>query len=107
MEGLMQVPYNASVRLMLSLLERNVLPDTVARKLTRLLLASRLRWGYQPSSQLQLSHLIQFAHCQSLLSSSLSFFLFFFPLKCIYMHAHVDRNPSSLIDFAALNTRRP
>ncbi|RWR80305.1 S-coclaurine N-methyltransferase-like protein [Cinnamomum micranthum f. kanehirae] len=62
MEDLIQVPYNASVRLMLSLLERNVLPDTVARKLARLLLASRLRWGYQPSSQLQLSHLIQFAH---------------------------------------------
>ncbi|MCL7036210.1 hypothetical protein MKW94_030593 [Papaver nudicaule] len=62
METLIQVPYNATVRVMLSSLERNLLPDVVIRKLTKLLLASRLRLGYKPSSEIQLSDLIQFAH---------------------------------------------
>nr|AXJ91468.1 coclaurine-N-methyltransferase 3 [Nelumbo nucifera] len=62
MDALIQVPYDATVRLMLSSLERNLLPDVVIRRLTRLLLASRLRWGYKPSSQLQLSDLLQFVH---------------------------------------------
>nr|POF16055.1 (s)-coclaurine n-methyltransferase [Quercus suber] len=56
----MQVPYEATVRLMLGSLERNLLPDAVIRKLIRLLLPTRLRSGYKPSAQLQLSQLLQF-----------------------------------------------
>ncbi|XVE97724.1 hypothetical protein REPUB_Repub03eG0043200 [Reevesia pubescens] len=62
MEGLMQAPYDVTVRFMLASLERNLLPDAVIRRLTRLLLASRLRFGYKPSIELQLSDLLQFAH---------------------------------------------
>ncbi|MBA0719414.1 hypothetical protein Golax_007101 [Gossypium laxum] len=62
MEGLMQVPYDVTVRFMLTSLERNLLPDAIIRRLTRLLLASRLRSGYKPSTELQLSDLLQFAH---------------------------------------------
>lgn len=58
----MQAPYDASVRLMLASLERNLLPDAVIRRLTRLLLASRLRSGYKPTSELQLSDLLNFVH---------------------------------------------
>jgi len=66
MVGLMQVPYDATVRLMLSTLERNLLPDAVIRRLTRLLLAGRLRSGYKPSSELQLSDLLEFVLCNPL-----------------------------------------
>ena len=59
----MQMPYNVTVSFMLASLERNLLPDAVIRRLTRLLLASRLRSGYKPSSDLQLSDLMQFVHC--------------------------------------------
>ena len=62
MTGVMQVPYDATVRLMLASLERNLLPDAVVRRLTRLLLASRLRSGYKLSAELQLSSLLHFAH---------------------------------------------
>uniref|UniRef100_A0A2N9HHY6 (S)-coclaurine N-methyltransferase n=1 Tax=Fagus sylvatica TaxID=28930 RepID=A0A2N9HHY6_FAGSY len=62
MEGLIKVPYETTVRLMVASLERNLLPDTVIRRLTRLLLAARLRSGYKPSAQLQLSDLLQFIH---------------------------------------------
>ncbi|OMO66976.1 Mycolic acid cyclopropane synthase [Corchorus capsularis] len=62
MEGLMQAPYEVTVRFMLASLERNLLPDTVIRRLTRLLLASRLRSGYRPSAELQLSDLLQFVN---------------------------------------------
>lgn len=62
MDSLVQVPYDATVRLMLASLERNLLPDQVVRRLTRLLLSSRLRSGYRPSAHLQLSHLLHFAH---------------------------------------------
>ncbi|XP_057989114.1 (S)-coclaurine N-methyltransferase-like isoform X2 [Hevea brasiliensis] len=61
-EGLIQQPYNASVRVMLASLERNVLPDAIIRSLTRLLLAARLRSAYKPSSELQLSDLLNFVH---------------------------------------------
>ncbi|TQD71021.1 hypothetical protein C1H46_043447 [Malus baccata] len=60
MNRVMQAPYDASVRFALASLERNLLPDAVVRRLTRLLLASRLRSGYRPSSELQLSDLLQF-----------------------------------------------
>lgn len=59
----MKAPYDATVRFMLASLERNLLPDGVIRRLTRLLLASRLCSGYRSSTELQLSHLLQFAHC--------------------------------------------
>lgn len=62
MDAITQMPYNATVRLMLGSLERNLLPDSVIRRLTRLLLAARLRSGYKPSQELQLSHLLQFVH---------------------------------------------
>ncbi|KAF6164754.1 hypothetical protein GIB67_041006 [Kingdonia uniflora] len=61
MEVLTQVPYNATVRMMLALLERNILPDLLIRRLTRLLLASRLKDGYKNSSELQITDLLRFA----------------------------------------------
>lgn len=73
MEGIMQLSYDTAVKLMLSALERNLLPDAITRRLTRLLLATRLRSGYKTSSQLQLSQLISFVHC--ILSSSLSYLI--------------------------------
>ncbi|ONI33134.1 hypothetical protein PRUPE_1G407700 [Prunus persica] len=60
MNRIMQPTYDATVRFALSSLERNLLPDAVVRRLTRLLLASRLRSGYKPTSELQLSDLLQF-----------------------------------------------
>ncbi|KAL6212260.1 hypothetical protein ACLB2K_017481 [Fragaria x ananassa] len=63
MDRVMQAPYDATVRFALASLERNLLPDAVIRRFTRLLLASRLRSGYQPSSELQLSQLLQFVKC--------------------------------------------
>jgi (S)-coclaurine N-methyltransferase len=65
MEEIMQLPYNTTVKLMLGSLERNLLPDAVIRRLTRLLLATRLRSSYKSSSELQLSDLLQFVHCTS------------------------------------------
>ncbi|KAL3361066.1 hypothetical protein AABB24_014132, partial [Solanum stoloniferum] len=62
MDAIVQKPYDATVRLMMASLERNLLPDTVIRRLIRLLLAGRLRSGYKPSSELQLSDLLQFVH---------------------------------------------
>ncbi|GMG99129.1 hypothetical protein Nepgr_000969 [Nepenthes gracilis] len=62
MEALIQLPYDAAARLMLASLERNLLPDAVIRRLIRILLAGRLRSGYKPSSELQLSDLLHFAH---------------------------------------------
>ncbi|KAF7830437.1 (S)-coclaurine N-methyltransferase [Senna tora] len=62
MEGMMRVPYESSVKLMLASLERNLLPDVLTRTLTRFLLSSRLHSGYKPSLQLQLSHLLEFVH---------------------------------------------
>ncbi|CAL5350450.1 unnamed protein product [Camellia sinensis] len=43
MDALVKVPYDATARLMVASLERNLLPDAVIRRLTRLLLSSRLR----------------------------------------------------------------
>lgn len=62
-DSLVHVPYDATVRLMLASLERNLLPDAVLRRLTRLLLASRLRSGYKSSAEIQSSSLLHFAHC--------------------------------------------
>lgn len=64
MDAIVRVPYEAAVRVALASLERNILPDPVVRRLTRLLLASRLRLGYRPSAELQLSQLIRFARCK-------------------------------------------
>ncbi|KAF5179256.1 (S)-coclaurine N-methyltransferase [Thalictrum thalictroides] len=61
MEGLIQAPYNVTVKMMLSSLERNILPDLVVRKLTKLLLSGRLRSGYKPTSEEQLSDILHFA----------------------------------------------
>ena len=55
--------YGAAARSALAALERNLLPDAVTRRLTRLLLAQRLRLGYLPSAPLQLQQLLLFAHC--------------------------------------------
>ncbi|KAL8522277.1 hypothetical protein ACS0TY_012419 [Phlomoides rotata] len=61
-DSIVHVPYGATVRLMLASLERSLLPDAVVRRLIRLLLASRLRSGYRPSADVQLSDLLHFAH---------------------------------------------
>ncbi|GLT75955.1 hypothetical protein SLA2020_476440 [Shorea laevis] len=62
MESVLQMPYDATVKFMLASLERNLLPDAVVRRLTRLLLASRLRSGYKTSAELQLDDLLRFVH---------------------------------------------
>ncbi|OEL35615.1 (S)-coclaurine N-methyltransferase [Dichanthelium oligosanthes] len=54
--------YAAATRSALVALERNLIPDVVVRRLTRLLLAQRLRQGYLPSAPLQLHQLLQFVH---------------------------------------------
>ncbi|XP_031487321.1 (S)-coclaurine N-methyltransferase-like [Nymphaea colorata] len=54
--------YDVTVKAMLGALERNLLPDIVIRRLTRLLLSSRLRLGYKPTAEQQLSDLLQFVH---------------------------------------------
>lgn len=60
MESLVKKPYDATVKVVLALLERNILPDALVRRLIRTLLASRLRLGYLPSAHLQLSDLLRF-----------------------------------------------
>ncbi|KAJ8470931.1 hypothetical protein OPV22_025274 [Ensete ventricosum] len=60
MEAIIRVPYKAAVRAALEALERNLLPDAVVRRLTRLLLAGRLRLCYLPSADLQLAQLLRF-----------------------------------------------
>jgi hypothetical protein len=69
--------YDASVRAGLAALERNILPDAVVRRLTKTLLASRLRLGYLPSADLQLSHLLHFVHCTVF---SIDLFLYSYPV---------------------------
>ncbi|CAK9317336.1 unnamed protein product [Citrullus colocynthis] len=60
MTEILQMPYDVAVRIALASLERNLLPDAVIRRFIRLLIANRLRSGYKPSSQLQLSDLLHF-----------------------------------------------
>ncbi|KVI01517.1 Mycolic acid cyclopropane synthase [Cynara cardunculus var. scolymus] len=60
MSNLVQVPYDATVKLMLVSLQRNLLPDAVIRRLTRLLLAGRLRSCFKPTAQQQLQDLLGF-----------------------------------------------
>ncbi|CAL9227809.1 unnamed protein product, partial [Arabidopsis halleri] len=60
MEKIIDVAYGASVKAGLTLLEKNLLPDLVIRRLTRLLLAGRLRSGYKPTAEMQLSDLLGF-----------------------------------------------
>ncbi|CAH2066026.1 unnamed protein product [Thlaspi arvense] len=62
MEKIVEVAYAASVKTALTLLEKNLLPDVVIRRLTRLLLASRLRSGYKPTAELQLSDILRFVN---------------------------------------------
>ncbi|XP_028807031.1 (S)-coclaurine N-methyltransferase [Neltuma alba] len=62
MEAILRLSYDTTVKIMSRSLERNLLPDVVVRRLTRLLLASRLRSGYKASSQPQLSDLLHFVH---------------------------------------------
>ncbi|GKD35823.1 hypothetical protein Tco_1251332 [Tanacetum coccineum] len=63
MSNLLQVPYDATVRLLMASLEHNLLPDAVTRRLTRMLLAGRLRSCFKPTSQQQLQDLMAFVHC--------------------------------------------
>jgi len=56
--------YTAAARSALAALERNLIPDAVTRRLTRLLLAQRLRQGYRPAAPLQLQQLLHFVHCE-------------------------------------------
>ncbi|KAK9076857.1 hypothetical protein SSX86_005191 [Deinandra increscens subsp. villosa] len=62
MSSLIQAPYDATVKLMMASLERNLLPDAVIRRLTRLLLSGRLRSCFKSTSQQQLQHLLEFVH---------------------------------------------
>ncbi|GKD22223.1 hypothetical protein Tco_1223926, partial [Tanacetum coccineum] len=62
MSKIVQVPYDATVKLMTASLERNLLPDAVIRKLTRLLLAGRLRSCFKPTCHEQLQELLAFVH---------------------------------------------
>jgi hypothetical protein len=64
MEKIIDVAYGASVKVGLTLLEMNLLPDIVIRRLTRLLLAGRLRSGYKPTAEMQLSDLLRFVDCK-------------------------------------------
>ncbi|KAG6383072.1 hypothetical protein SASPL_157190 [Salvia splendens] len=57
-DSILHVLYAATVRVMLASLERNLLLDAIMHRLTRLLLASRLRPGYRPSAETQLSDLV-------------------------------------------------
>ena len=57
------MPYEMSVKIMVGSLEKNLLPDAVISRLIRFLLASRLRSGYKPTSDLQLSDHLNFIHC--------------------------------------------
>ncbi|XP_074577572.1 (S)-coclaurine N-methyltransferase-like [Curcuma longa] len=63
MEAIVRMLYEAAVRAALVALERNLLPDALVRRLTRLLLARRLRLrlGYQPTAELQLEELVRFS----------------------------------------------
>lgn len=65
MTEILQMPYDVAVRIALASLERNLLPDVVIRRFIRLLIANRLRSGYKPSSQLQLSDLLHFVLCNA------------------------------------------
>ena len=94
MEGTMQLAYETVVKLMLAALERNVLPDVITRRLTRLLLATRLRSAYKPSSQLQLSDLLYFAHCTLSLSLSVTFsFSLLNPTSILVITLKIRTNP--------------
>ena len=73
-KGLKEKAYNAAVKTAMTALEKGLLPDSVIRRLTRLLLAARLRSGYHPSSELQLSHLLHFVHCTYYSSLSIASF---------------------------------
>ncbi|RRT63391.1 hypothetical protein B296_00012419 [Ensete ventricosum] len=65
MEAIIRVPYVAAVQAALAALERNLLPDAVVRRLTRLLLTGRLRLCYLPSADLQLAQLLRFKQCKA------------------------------------------
>ncbi|XP_010526043.1 PREDICTED: (S)-coclaurine N-methyltransferase-like isoform X1 [Tarenaya hassleriana] len=60
MERVIGVAYGGVVKAMLALLERNMIPDAVVRRLTRWLLAARLRSSYKSTAELQLSDLLSF-----------------------------------------------
>lgn len=76
-DSIVHVPYDGTVSLMLASLERNLLPDAVVRRLTRVLLARRLRSGYRPSADIQLSDLLHFAHCTLLNCVTILLYLVF------------------------------
>ncbi|EPS60811.1 hypothetical protein M569_13990, partial [Genlisea aurea] len=57
--------YKSAVRLILASLERDLLPDAVVRRLTRILLGTRLRSGYRSSAVAQIADLLEFAHSLS------------------------------------------
>lgn len=83
MEKIVKVAYDASVKTVLTLLEKNLLPDVVIRRLTRLLLAGRLRSGYKPTADLQLSDLLRFVNGKSVTDVTIFLFLSFNFLKKI------------------------
>eukprot|EP01018_Ginkgo_biloba_P004175 Gb_29392 [translate_table: standard] len=110
MEGIMQVSYDMAIRGTMRSLEANLLPDFVIRKLTRMLLASRLRLGYKPNAESQLSDLIAFANSLKQMPIALntetpkaqhyelptSFFQFVLGKHLKYSAAYFSRNTSTL-----------
>ncbi|KAF3438321.1 hypothetical protein FNV43_RR21083 [Rhamnella rubrinervis] len=62
MNGIFQAPCEATMKLLIASLERNLLPDMVIRRLIRLFIEARLRHVSRPTIELQRSQLIQFAN---------------------------------------------
>ncbi|XP_057821961.1 (S)-coclaurine N-methyltransferase isoform X1 [Cryptomeria japonica] len=58
--GIMQHPYDVLVKGVMRVLEANLLPDFLLRRITRTLLARSLHLGYKPNTQLQLQDLMAF-----------------------------------------------
>ncbi|XP_048334256.2 pavine N-methyltransferase [Ziziphus jujuba] len=52
---------DAIMGMLIGLLEQDLLPDVVIRRIIRVFLASRLLHGYKPTRELQLSQLVEFA----------------------------------------------
>ncbi|XP_010526045.1 PREDICTED: (S)-coclaurine N-methyltransferase-like [Tarenaya hassleriana] len=60
MESVVGFVYGTAAKKITALLERNLIPETVLRRLVRLLVSVRLRSGLKPTAELQLSELLRF-----------------------------------------------
>lgn len=64
MKVILEVPCEATVRVLIASLERNLLPDVVIRTLIRLFIETRLR--HTSKLSVQISHLLQCVRCMYL-----------------------------------------